>query len=118
MKTSEIFLQIGWLPLNKEQSAQISAEFGKNIDAVPLYNVVAIGAADRYLPVSGVPGLAGIVIHYGSAAEPGSQVIASVLEEMARDADEGRVFAAHTKLMAPRNAEESKAAEAAKAKAK
>lgn len=108
MKPSELFFPIGWLPLSKEQSSQIKSELGKEVDAVPLYNVVAIGGADRYLPLPGVPGLAGIVVHYGSgqdSAAPGGQVIASLLDEMAREADRGQVFAAHTKLMAPRSDE-------------
>ncbi len=119
MKPSELFFPIGWLALSKEQSEQIKSTLGKSVDAVPIYNVVAVGGADRYLPFVGVPGLVGVIIHYDSHPEPGlqgRQVIASLLDEMAQESEEGRVFAAHTKLMAPRRDEGRAAPEKSKSK--
>ncbi|AXV84034.1 hypothetical protein [Ralstonia solanacearum] len=105
MEPSELFFLVGRLELSEEQSAQIESELGKRIDSIPIYRVVAVSSTDQYLPVVGVPGIAGMIVHYGAQpeeAQRGGLLIASVLEEMANEVTEGRVFAAHSKLMAPR----------------
>lgn len=105
MKAKELFLPMGWLNLSKEQSDKIKAELGKDIDKVPIYSVASVSEEDRYVAINGVPGLAGVIVHYGEQAEveePGSNLIAAVLGDIEREAQGGQVFAAHTKLLAAR----------------
>ncbi|GAB3628698.1 hypothetical protein PTE30175_00738 [Pandoraea terrae] len=121
MESSEFFLPVGSIELSKEQSAAIKAALGQDVNAVPIYRVVPMSSENHFLPLSGVPGLSGIVVHYGAgpSQEPaGAQVIASVIAEMANPPVEGEVFAAHTKLMAPRPDKERAADRPAQGKTK
>lgn len=105
MESSELFFQIGRLSLTKEQSSQIESALGKSVQSIPLFHVVAVSAEDRYVPLAGIPGIAGLIVHYGQQQEKpkeGEQIIASLLDEMAGESDVNPIFAAHTKLMAPR----------------
>ncbi|MDR3399194.1 MAG: hypothetical protein P4M06_16740 [Pandoraea sp.] len=117
MAASELFFPVGSLGLSKEQSAKIKTAFGHEVDSVPLYRVVPVSSGDRFVPLADVPGLPGILVHYGdanqgdAAALTGANIIASVISEMKRGADDSAVFAAHTKLMAP-HPDESAAAKA------
>ncbi|VVE10634.1 hypothetical protein [Pandoraea terrigena] len=103
MAASELFFPVGSLDLSDAQSAEIKSAFGHDMAAVPLYRVVPVSSGDRYVPLQGVPGLPGILVHYQDE-DPvqGGKIIASVMAEMARGPDDSSVFAAHTKLMAPR----------------
>ncbi|MFJ2993217.1 hypothetical protein [Pandoraea sp. NPDC087047] len=120
MAASELFFPVGSLGLSKEQSAKIKTAFGHEVDSVPLYRVVPMSSEDRYVPLTDVPGLPGILVHYGDPKAPdGANIIASVMSEMARGTDESAVFAAHTKLMAPHpedSAAKARAPAAGKAK--
>lgn len=120
MAASELFFPVGSLGLSKEQSAKIKTAFGHEVDSVPLYRVVPVSSDDRYVPLADVPGLPGILVHYGdAAASAGANIIASVISDMARGTDDSAVFAAHTKLMAPHpdeSAAKARAPAAGKAK--
>ena len=121
MAASELFFPVGSLDLSKEQSAEIKSAFGQEIDAIPLYRVVPESSGDRYVPLQGVPGLPGILVHYRDegSAQGGGKIIASVMSEMARGPEDPAVFAAHTKLMAPRpESESAKARPSASGKSK
>lgn len=99
----EMFFPMGSLSLTKEQSDQVHSALGKTVNSIPLFRVTAVVPEDRYVHIFGMPDLAGIVVHYGpqpSQEQRGGQVIASVLDEMV--SHPSAVFAAHTKLMAPR----------------
>lgn len=63
MNSSEGFFPAGWLALSSEQSAQIKAVLGKDVSAIPVYNVVPLGANNGYQPLNVVPGLACLVVH-------------------------------------------------------
>lgn len=108
MTASELFFPVGSLDLSEAQSAEIKSAFGHEMAAVPLYRVVPVSSSDRYVALEGVPGLPGILVHYrDEAPAQGGKIIASVMVEMARAPDDSAVFAAHTKLMAPRAESES-----------
>ncbi|SIT49041.1 Hypothethical protein [Paraburkholderia ribeironis] len=118
MESSELFFQLGRLSLTKEQSSQIESALGKSVESVPLFRVVAVSAEDRYVPLAGIPGVAGVIVHYGQQPEKkeGGQVIASLLDEMAMESDVSPIFAAHTKLMAPHSDAERLESNRAKSK--
>ncbi len=122
MKAKELFLPMGWLSLSKEQSDKIKAELGKDVDKVPIYSVASVSDEDRYVAINGVPGLSGVIVHYGPQAEveePGRNLIAAVLGDIENEAQGAQVFAAHTKLLAARGEEPSaQPAESKPAKAK
>jgi hypothetical protein len=122
MKAKELFLPIGWLDLSKEQAEKIKSELGKDIDKVPVYSVSSVSDSDCYVAINGVPGLSGVIVHYGPQAEveePGSNLIAAVLDDIEKEMEGGQVFAAHTKLLAARaESAGAKSAESKSAKAK
>ena len=104
MKPCELFSPLGWLKLDDTQIDALQQKFGSRFDAIPLFDVVAIGPADIYIPLSGLPGLSGVVVRYGppSSAKPKpSRIVASLVEQMISGADRGEFFAAHSKLLAP-----------------
>jgi hypothetical protein len=63
VNSSEVFFPAGWLALSSEQSAHIKSVLGKDVSAVPVYNVVSRGANSGYQPLNVVPGLACLVVH-------------------------------------------------------
>ncbi|UOD31504.1 hypothetical protein INH39_07355 [Massilia violaceinigra] len=73
MNSSEVFFPAGWLALSSEQSAQIKSALGKDVSAVPVYNVVALAGNSGYQPLNVVPGLACLVVHEGARQQFGAQ---------------------------------------------
>ncbi|MDQ1833177.1 hypothetical protein [Massilia scottii] len=73
MNTSELFFPAGWLALSSEQSAHIKSVLGKDVTAVPVYNVVACGANNGYQPLNAVPGMACLVVHEGTQPQLDAQ---------------------------------------------
>ncbi|MDM5180396.1 hypothetical protein PO883_24750 [Massilia sp. DJPM01] len=73
MNTSALFFPAGWLALSSEQSAHIKSVLGKDVSAVPVYNVVSLGANNAYVPLNAVPGLACLVVHDMAHAAPQAQ---------------------------------------------
>lgn len=73
MNSPEVFFPAGWLALSSEQSAHIKAVLGKEVSAVPVYNVVSRGANHGYQPLNVVPGLACLVVHEGGHRHAGAQ---------------------------------------------
>lgn len=106
MNSSEYFFPIGAITLSKEQSKRIKTALGKELVSLPVFQVAPACSSDRFIPLLDVPGLVGMTLHYAPQSAPspvsGGQLIASILDEMAEDAGKNRIFAAHTKLMAPR----------------
>jgi hypothetical protein len=97
MQTQEMYLPIGSISLTKEQSDQVKSSFDKELDSLPLFRVVPYSSADTYVQVVGVPGLVGIVAHYGPLTEEirrGGEVIASLPANAASSAETGRPLAA------------------------
>jgi hypothetical protein len=102
MQRQETYLPIGSLSLTKEQSDLIKSSFERSLDSLSLFRAVPVSAEDAYVPLHGVPGLAGIVVHYGAVADEaqrGGEVIAALPEEAAAvaAADANKVFATNAK---------------------
>lgn len=118
MNSSEVFFPAGWLALSSEQSAQIKSVLGKDVSAVPVYNVVALGANNGYQPLNVVPGLACLVVHEGAQQQSGAygQQQGVLPDEMSRSSQDGYGTGADTRSMLRQG--EDEAAKNAKLKAK
>ncbi|NHZ37232.1 hypothetical protein [Massilia rubra] len=87
MNSSEVFFPAGWLALSSEQSAQIKSVLGKDVSAVPVYNVVALAGNNGYQPLNVVPGLACLVVHEGARQQFGAhdESLRALPDDMGRE---------------------------------
>jgi hypothetical protein len=113
VNASEGFFPAGWLALSSEQSAQIKAVLGKDVSAVPVYNVVARDANNGYQPLNVVPGLACLVVHEGAQrygdAQAGvhADALRALPDDLARAAQDGVVAAADPRATARQGDDEA-----------
>ncbi|NHZ90839.1 hypothetical protein F2P45_17680 [Massilia sp. CCM 8733] len=118
MNSSEVFFPAGWLALSSEQSAQIKSVLGKNVSAVPVYNVVAMAGNSGYQPLNVVPGLACLVVHEGAQQPFGAQDQSSraLPDDMGHESHGGSSFGTDARSIARQG--EDEAAKNAKLKLK
>lgn len=118
MNSSEGFFPAGWLALSSEQSAHIKAVLGKDVSAVPVYNVVPLGANNGYQLLNVVPGLACLVVHEFAQQQFDAQGVQlhALPDGQSGNGQEGHGYSADARSMARQGDDE--AAKNAKLKAR